>query len=116
MAGFLFGIQAAVATLNAVPLLDHRVRYNFIPRGSKMRRAGSSPMTTSSSFRPRSRQERLEWVAARFKERLSPLPHYAKYTDLDWLRMAPPSSVLMQMPVLDPNCKVTTPPEWYGYR
>jgi hypothetical protein len=71
--------------------------------------AVSSPTPTSMPFRPNSRRERLEWAAARLKERLSPHPQYANYTDADWIGMAPLDSGWMHMPVLDPTCKVRMP-------
>jgi hypothetical protein len=71
----------------------------------------SSEMQTPVPFRPNSRRERLEWAAARLKERLSPHPQYAKYKDADWIAMAPLDSGALHMPVLDPTCKVTMPPD-----
>jgi hypothetical protein len=74
----------------------------------------SSDKHTQAPFRPNSLQERLEWSAARLKERLSPHPPYANYTDAQWIGMAPMHSGAMLLPVLDPACKVTMPPSWYG--
>jgi hypothetical protein len=69
-------------------------------------------MATSTPFRPNSRRERLEWIAARMKERWSQLPQYANYTDRDWIRISSPGSSLLSMPVLDPSCKVTMPADY----
>ena len=69
----------------------------------------SSEMQTPVPFRPNSRRERLKWAAARLKERLSPHPPYASYTDAQWIGMAPMHSGAMLLPVLDPTCKVTMP-------
>ena len=72
----------------------------------------NSPTPTSTRFYPKSWRERLEWVAARQKERYSQHPSRANFTDRDWIALVPPGSdYWLTVPVLDPSCKVTMAPD-----
>ncbi len=66
----------------------------------------------TARFYPNSRQERLEWGAARLKERSSQDPRCANWPDRRWIsRVSPGDDSLMTLPVLDPTCVVKMDPD-----